>query len=416
MDVVKHKGKKQSKNRYLMIGAALICVSILGWISLKPENERKVARNDIVITKVQRGTLQAEISGYGVLRSNSQKLITARYPATIDRVVLKPGAKVKPDSVILRMSNPEMEQELERSLMTLFKEEANLKRQVLDNKRELLTESSKISELRSAYKKQSLRKIAESELVEKGIVSRLTYNTTVLEYEQLKESIDIQKNRMSQLKLVHEQAYAIQQGQLEQQKAMHEAIKKRVERLTVRAGMNGILQRSPVELGQSVIAGQELALVGSEDDLVGLIKVSQSQAERVQIGQAAEVKIRNDLVAAKIQRITPEVQDGMVEVEVAFVEQLPSSARPELSVDAKIFTSSLENSLYIERPVNVRNQSTQTLFKLYGNGEAAIQTRVTFGEDAGRYLQIISGAKIGDTFILSDMSSFKESKTISIIN
>lgn len=416
MDVVKHKSKKKSKNTYLMIGTALICVSILSWISLKPESERKIARNEIVITKVQRGTLQAEITGYGVLRSNSQKLITARYPATVDDVVLKPGARVKPDSVILRMSNPEMEQELERSLMALFNEEANLKRLVLDNKRELLTESSKHSELRSAYKKQALRKIAESELVEKGIVSRLTYNTTVLEYEQLQESIDIQENRMSQLKLVHEQAYAIQQGQLEQQKAMHEAVKRRVEGLTVRAGMEGILQRSPVELGQSVIAGQELALVGSEDDLVGLIKVSQSQAERVQIGQAAEVRIRNDSIAAKIQRITPEVQDGMVEVEVSFVEPLSRSARPELSVDAKIFTNTLEDALYIERPVNVRNQSTQTLLKLNTDGEIAIQTNVTFGEDAGRYLQIISGAQIGDAFILSDMTSFKESNTISIIN
>ena len=416
MDVVKHKAKKQSKSKYLMIGAALLCVSILSWVALMPDSERKVARNDIVTAKVQRGTLQAEITGFGVLRSNSQKLITARYPATIDEVVLKPGARVTPDSVILRMSNPEMEQELERSLMTLSKEEANLKRLALDHQREILTESSKLSELRSAYKKQALRKVAEGELVEKGIVSRLTYNTTVLEYEQLKESIDIQENRMAQLKLVHEQAYAIQKGQLEQQKAMHAAIQRRVDRLTVRAGMNGILQRSPVELGQSVIAGQELALVGSEDDLVGLIKVSQSQAERVQIGQRAEVKMRNDRVAAQVQRITPEVQDGMVEVEVAFVEPLSSSARPELSVDAKIFTKALENTLYIERPVNVRTQSTQTLFKLDKNGEAAMQAQVTFGEDAGRYLQITSGAETGDIFILSDMASFKESKTIGIIN
>ncbi|WP_419148013.1 efflux RND transporter periplasmic adaptor subunit [Pseudoalteromonas 'SMAR'] len=416
MDVVKHKAKKQSKSKYLMIGAALLCVSILSWVALMPDSERKVARNDIVTAKVQRGTLQAEITGFGVLRSNSQKLITARYPATIDEVVLKPGARVTPDSVILRMSNPEIEQELERSLMTLSKEEANLKRLALDHQREILTESSKLSELRSAYKKQALRKVAEGELVEKGIVSRLTYNTTVLEYEQLKESIDIQENRMAQLKLVHEQAYAIQKGQLEQQKAMHAAIQRRVDRLTVRAGMNGILQRSPVELGQSVIAGQELALVGSEDDLVGLIKVSQSQAERVQIGQRAEVKMRNDRVAAQVQRITPEVQDGMVEVEVAFVEPLSSSARPELSVDAKIFTKALENTLYIERPVNVRTQSTQTLFKLDKNGEAAMQAQVTFGEDAGRYLQITSGAETGDIFILSDMASFKESKTIGIIN
>ncbi|TMP28287.1 RND transporter [Pseudoalteromonas rubra] len=416
MDVVKHKAKKQSNKKYLMTGAALLCVSILGWVALKPDGERKIQRNDIVTAQVQRGTLQAEITGFGVLRSNSQKLITARYPATIDEVVLKPGARVTPESVILRMSNPEMEQELERSLMALSKEEANLKRLALDNKRELLTESSKLSELRAEYKKLALKKAAETELVEKGIVSRLSYNTTVLEYEQLQESIDIQENRMAQLKLVHEQAYAIQEGQMEQQKAQHQAIQDRVNRLTVKAGMSGILQRSPVELGQSVIAGQELALVGSEDDLVGLIKVSQSQAERVQIGQAATVKIRNDQVAAKVQRITPEVQDGMVEVEVAFVAELSSSARPELSVDAKIFTKALENTLYIERPVNVRTQSTQTLFKLDDSGDAAYRAQVTFGEDAGRYLQITSGAKLGDIFILSDMASFKESKTIGIIN
>ena len=261
-----------------------------------------------------------------------------------------------------------------------------------------------------------LRREAEQELVDKGVVSRLTYKTTVLEQEQLYESMQIQQNRIAQLKLVNQEALNIQQEQINQTEALYLTVKNRVDALAVKAGITGILQRLPVELGQSIQAGQELALVGSEQDLLALIRVPQAQAEKIQLGQRAEVTTRRDLIPGQVSRITPEVQEGTVTVEIQFTASLPASARPELNVDAVIYTADLKNTLYIDRPVNVRVNSNDKLYKLDQSLQTAEYSAVRYGEDAGKYIQLLEGASEHDTFIVSDMTAFTDNERISITN
>ncbi len=416
MDIVKPKTKtKNTKLVAGIAGAILVTVALL-WATMTSNEYRKIHRNDILIGKVQRGDLQVEITGYGVLRSDKQKLLTALTAATVEEVVLKPGATVTTDSILLKLSNPELMQELERSAMAVAKEKANLRRLRLANKRLLLTESAELSNLTALHKKAKLKRDAEESLVENGIVSKLTYQTSVLEQEQLAESITIQQERIAQLKLVNDEAITIQEGEISQIEALHQSIQHRVDKLTVRAGIDGVLQRLPVELGQSILPGQELALIGSDDDLLALIKISQAEAENVQVGHEAVVKIRRDQITGTVSRITPEVQDGTIEVEVKFTQKLNDAARPELSVDAVIYTAELNDVYYLERPVNVRSHSSKPIYKLSQDDQIAQLTTLKFGEAAGRYIEITNGAELDDTFILTDMSSFKGSNKINITN
>lgn len=380
------------------------------------ESHRQVNRNQLVLSTVKKGDLQVQVQGYGVLRSHRQKLLTSLTSATVEEIVLRPGAAVTPDSVILRLNNPELHEEAERAVMQLNQEKANLRKLELNNQRELLAEESNLADIVARFNMVKLRREAEQELVDKGVVSRLTYKTTVLEQEQLFESMQIQQNRIAQLKLVNQEALNIQQEQINQTEALYLTVKNRVDALAVKAGITGILQRLPVELGQSIQAGQELALVGSEQDLLALIRVPQAQAEKIQLGQRAEVTTRRDLIPGQVSRITPEVQEGTVTVEIQFTASLPTSARPELNVDAVIYTADLKNTLYIDRPVNVRVNSSDKLYKLDQSLQTAEYSAVRYGEDAGKYIQLLEGASEHDTFIVSDMTAFTDNERISITN
>ncbi|RYG13851.1 MAG: HlyD family efflux transporter periplasmic adaptor subunit, partial [Chitinophagaceae bacterium] len=181
-------------------------------------------------------------------------------------------------------------------------------------------------------------------------------------------------------------------------------------------GIKGVVQRLPVELGQSVSAGQELALVGSDKDLKALIRISQSKAEQLKVGQSAKINTRREQVAAVVTRITPEVRDGTIEVEIAFTEGVPASARPELNVDAQIFTASIKDTLFIERPMNAQSHATSAVFRLAAGDKTAELQQLGFGEDSGRFIQIKTGAKEKEQFILSDMASVQDAKKIQIVD
>jgi HlyD family secretion protein len=415
MDIIKPKTRSRWKRPLLIASAAVIVLLLISGFVLQPENYPKVERDQLLFGHVQRGDLEVSVDGYGVLRSYKQTLLTSLTAATVEEVILRPGAKVEADSIILRLSNPELLQEVDAARMALVREQANLRRLKLDNQRELLAEQSTHAQLDGELQTVILRSTAEKKLVGRA-VSQLVYQTTLLQQEQIHKRVQLQIQRIEQLKEVMREAVIIQQEQINQTEASYQNMRTRADRLTVRAGLKGVVQRLPVELGQSVSAGQELALVGSDKDLLALIRVSQSKAEQLQVGQIAQINTRREQVAGIVTRITPEVRDGTIEVEIAFSEGVPASARPELNVDAKIITTTLKNTLFIERPINVQSHSTSRIYHLdITNKTAALQT-VQFGEDADRFIQITSGANENDQFILSDMTRLRDVEHIRLVN
>ena len=414
MDIAKKPQKSKLSLTHKLIIGAVALMAFSGYQLLQPSSGQKIDRQELLIGTVQQGEMKIQVDGYGLLRSDKQKLLTSLTSATVEEVVLKPGAMVTPDSVILRLSNPELLLEIERAKQSLSQEKANLRQLKLTNQRNIMGEEAVLAELKADHKATRMRRLAEEKLVKEGIISTITYNTTKVTEELLAERIEIQEKRNKQLVLMQEETIKIQEDQIKQEEALFEAISNRVDRLTVKAGLHGVLQSNRVELGQSVIAGQALSLVGSTEDLMALIRVPQTQAQQIRVGQSAIVDTRRDKIDGEVVRINPAVEEGTVTIEVAFKEALPDSARPELNVDGTIFIETLKNVKFIERPVNVSQNNRRALYKLSSDEDTATSADLVFGAESGRYIQIVSGADKNEKIILSDMTRYDLKDTITI--
>ncbi len=417
MDLIKDK-KQQRKifeNKYsLGVVVTLLVVFLTIW-AMQMSSTVSVFRNDILIEHVQQGDLEVITEGFGVLNSNKQQLLTTLTRATVKEIVLKPGANVTAESVIVRLENPELVQEVESAKQELVQSKANLRQLKLNNQREILNETANLAEMTARYESAVLNREAEEKLIEKGIVSQLTYKESLLEEEQLSKRITIFKQRIAQLTLVHNESVNIQQERLKQQQGQLNISQARLASLEVKAGFSGVLQRLSVELGQSLVPGQEVALIGSVTDLIALIRVPQSQVQQVSVGQSAIINTRRDEISGTVMRIDPIVQDNMVEVEISLPNKLPASARPQLNVDASIIAETLQKVYFIKRPANVKPYSEITLYRLESDSSSAHLRTLKLGQQAGRYIEVISGANPNDAFIISDLSNLKTTTSELII-
>jgi len=409
MDVIKVK-TRQSKifgNKYLLAAAvAVLVIALLIW-ALQAAGSVSVSRDDILIERVQQGDLEVVTEGYGFLSSNKQQIITTLTQATVKEIILKPGAHVTADSIIILLANPELLQQVENAQQELAQIRANLRQLALNNEREILNESANLAELTARYETALLNREAQGKLVGRGVVSQLTYQESVLDEHQLEKRITIFQKRYEQLKLVHKESINIQQERVKQQQGQLNIRQSRLDGLVVKAGFSGVLQRLSVELGQSLTAGQEIGLLGSVTDLIALIRVPQSQAQQIIVGQNAIIDTRRDKIPGKVTRIDPIVQDNMVEIEISLPENLPASARPQLNVDATIIADTLKQIIYIKRPANVKPYSEVSLYRLNLNASTAQLRTLKLGRQAGRYIEIISGAEVDDVFIISDLPNLK---------
>jgi len=411
MDVKKIKPKQSKLKSKPVIGAMAACLlAALTWYVSANAGSTSVKRNDMLFGTVKQGDLQVEIEGYGALRSDKQVLITSLTRATVQEIILKPGALVTAESIIVQLANPELQQLVNSAIRELSQQKANLRQLKLNQQREVLNESGNFAELQARYETAKVRLEAQSSLVKSGIVSALDYKESLVEETQLKKRLEIHQQRTAALKLVNQEAINIQLEQIQQQQGQLDIAQNRLDRLSVKAGFDGVLQRLSVDLGQSLAAGQEIALIGSVQDLIALVRVPQSKAQQIFVGQKTIIDTRRDKISGIVARIDPVVVENTVEVEIALPEQLPASARPQLSVDAVIITDTLANITYMERPVNGKANSTSHLFRLDDAHNSAKKTEVKFGKEAGRYIEIIDGGKVNDTFIVSDLSLLKNSK------
>ena len=411
MDKIKPKLKPSLiSKKHLIIIAIMLLFTVLTINFNNSFNSRTLARKDILIATVQQGDIDISIDGYGTLKSANMQLLTALTKATVKQIRLKPGALVTKNSIIVQLENPELEQLVTNAQQVLAQQQANLRQVKLNQQREILNENAVLAELNALFQTAKLKRSAQQKLIVNGIVSQLSYQQTVLNEQQLKQRISIAKQRLSQLALVHKEAINIQQQRIKQQQGRLQIAEKRLQKLTVKAGFNGVLQRLFVELGQSLNAGQQVALMGSVNNLIALIKVPQSQAQQVALNQQVIIDTRQDKIIGKVVRIDPIVKDNTVTIEISLPKHLPSSARPQQNIDAQIIAKTLKNTKYIQRPANVQAQTKVSLFQLNANLTQAKKTLLTLGEKASRFIEIKSGAQVGDTFIISDLSNYKVKK------
>lgn len=416
MDIAKTTNTKALAVWHKLILAAAVIV-IIGVIYQQSNQAGvSVSRSNIIVETVKQSTLEITVTGYGELKSAQQQLLTAKTAATVKAILLKPGAIVSSDSVIVQLANPELEQQLQSAEQELNKLNANLRQIKLNNTRELLNERSHVAQSYAAYENAKLKLKAEKALVEQGIVSTLNYQRSVLDEQQLSQQLAIAKQRAEQLKEVHKEAQSIQLEQIKQQQGIVVMSQTKLANLSIKAGINGVLQRLPVELGQSVNAGQEIALIGSVDSLIALIQVPQNQVDDISLGQVARVDTRRGIVDARVTRISPVVVNNTVEVELALPKILPENVRPQLSVDANVIVAKLANVTFIERPANVKPYTEVALYQLNPISGDASLVKVKFGRLAGRYIEVLGGVAVGQQLIISDLANLTQTNQTIHIN
>ena len=410
MDIKRTKPRSHFKKWLVSVGVVTFILII--WQLSQPQASAKIKASEVWLGQVQRGNLIAEVEGFGTLQSKYQRLLTAEVQATVEEIVLKPGADIKENDVILRLVNPDLAQQLNNQKIEVERQQANLRQAQLNQKREVLALEAQLATLNAQYKAAKLKLEAESKLAERGIVSQLDIKRSQLDMEQYEQRFEIEQRRMKQLKLVHTEAIKIQQELIKQHQGELATIQRRFDNLTVRATNAGVLQRLPVELGQSVSAGSQLALIGSVNELVALVDISQSQISNVSTGQPVTVKVRDKDLIGEVLRIDPEVSNGTVSVEVALTGDLPTNARPEMNIEAHINTGTLTNTLYIERPINSRANTSAQLFVVNSQQQSAQKQPIQLGMQAGKYIQIVAGVNESDQIILSDTSHWQQYQSI----
>lgn len=394
---------------------AVVCFSgAMAWLWLQPKASESIDSEKLITDIVKRGDFDVSVTGFGHLRSRKQTMLTTRDRAIVEEIVLRPGAMIESGSVIVKLKNPEIEQQAADSRVEWQQQISYARQQRLNNTREILAAESVIADVNAEHVLMEQRLEAFNELIKNGVVSVLDHNETKLKEDQLRKKLKIEYKRLTQLKQLHQESENIQAELIEQKKNQYGNVVQRLEALTVRSSSKGILQRLPIELGQSLSSGEQVALVGSVDELDALVRISQHEVTQVVIGQQASIVLDGVEILGEVHRVDPAVQDnGVVIVEVQLNGTLPPSARPERMVDATIITASLTDVFYIKRPILGRKNTHGHLYKIK-NTEKLERAELVFGDVSLNYIQIASGGLEGEEFVLSDMSSFEGIEEISI--
>ncbi|MBE0365507.1 hypothetical protein PULV_b0091 [Pseudoalteromonas ulvae UL12] len=413
MDILINTKKRPSY--FLIAGSVTVLIIAIVWLILQPSAQQRITLDDLWSGEVQQGDLQLQVSGYGRLKSRSPRLLTAHSNATVEEVLLKPGALVEPDSVILRLSDPQVSQALYAAEQALTQRTNQYRQLEINQQRELLAQQAELEILRSALESAQLQVNAQNQLIAKGIVSNIDYQRSVLELRQLTRRLDIEQQRITQLRQLHLANLAIAQSNIDAQTTALAHAKHRFDTLTVTAGITGVVQSLAVELGQSVSFGQQLALVGSTTDLYALLSVPQATMQQVALSQSVQINTRSGFIAGKVSRIDPMINNGSVQVEVVLNGALTNNARPELNIEGVINTGIRRNVLYIDKPINASPFSDATVFQLNQARDRATAKQLQFGHQTNDKIEIVAGAKLAEQFILSDMSRWQAFTTLNVI-
>jgi HlyD family secretion protein len=356
--------------------------------------------------EVKRGPMLREVHGLGTLVPEDIRWIPAQTDAHVDKWVLRPPAVVKPDSIIMELSDPAVQRDAvdaEYQLKGAQADYDNLKVQVNSD---LMNQKANEAAVRSDYEQARLQHDVDEKLFKEGIFSDHTRSLSRVKEEQLAIRLQLEGERTKIATDSANAKLAAQQAKVEQMKALYQLKRSQLEALHVRAGINGVLQLVPVEVGQHVVPGTNLARVADPKKLRAEVKIAETQAKDVMAGQKAAIDTRNGIVNGHVSRVDPSVINGTVTVDVTIDDPLPPGARPDLSVDGTITLENLKDVLYVGRPVHGQADSTIGIFKIIDDGAEAVRVNVKLGRSSVNTIEVVQGLKVGDKVILSDMSAW----------
>jgi HlyD family secretion protein len=413
MDIARPDLKEKKKRRLaIWAGAAvvIVAVAVVAVARLKPAAPTQ-DRSAIWTDTVKRGPMIRQVrasTGSLVPREDSIELIPAQTEATVVRIRVLPGTEVTPDTILLDLADPQLEQLLLNAQLALKAAEADYKSLQATLQSTLMDKKTAAAEVNSNYTQDQLQAQTDKALFDLGVISGLQYTKSKSTADQLNTQHQLSQEQLEVNQKAIEIHLASSQTKVDQAKALLGLYQKQAQALEVRAGISGTLAplATPLQVGQHVTAGTSVAEVIQRDKLKAALKIAETQARDVQIGQPASIDTHNGIIPGRVTRIDPAVQNGTVTVDVELLGPLPQGARPDLSVDGTIDLERMKDVLYVGRPALGNENSTLSLFKVDPDGKGATRVPVKVGRASVNEIQVLDGLKEGDTVILSDMSRY----------
>ncbi len=419
MDIVRDESvkKKKRQKQIVMIVVAVIAVlgATLGISKIKPALQG-VDFGTVWPDTVKRGSMLRQVRGLGSLVPIPEdvRLIPAETDVHVERILVLPGTPVKPDTIIMELSNPQVEQEAIGAGLDLRSAQAEYHNTKAKIDSDLMSLRSGAATVEADYENAKREADQNRELSKIGVVSASVLKVSLSKEKELATRYNLEQERIAESTKAIETQLAVQQATIDQKKALLGLKQRQKDSLRVRAGIPGVLQELSVQVGQRAAQGAILAKVVQPEHLKAELKVPETQAKDIVVGQKAEIDTHNGIVEGTVSRIDPAVQAGTVTVDVKLDGPPPKGARPDLSVDGTITLERLDNVLYVGRPAFGQEKSTVGMFKIDVEGKTATRVPVEMGRSSVNTIEIVRGLKEGDQVILSDMSRYDTQNQIKL--
>ncbi|HYB95229.1 MAG TPA: efflux RND transporter periplasmic adaptor subunit [Vicinamibacterales bacterium] len=416
MDIQRPASVAQAKKRrQIMFG--VIGILIIGVVSVALARLRPAAptveRATVWVDTVKRGPMVRQVRGLGTLVpvDEARRWVPASTQGRVERIILRPGVQVTPDTIVLELSDPNVQQALNDAEQQLRAAEADYNSLKARLDADTLNQRAQAAIVRADFENARTEREMNEGLAKDGLVSNLILKQSVVRAESLATRNTIETDRLKVSEASARAQLQSAQANIDQRRSTYNLRKQQVDQLRVRAGMAGVLEQVPVEVGQQVQPGTNLVRVADPTRLKAELRIAETQARDLTIGQIASIDTRQGIIPGKVIRIDPSAQNGTVTVDVALEGELPRGARPDLSVDGTIELERLENVLFVGRPAFGQEQSTVGLFKLDANGEAT-RAQVQLGRSSVNTIEVLGGLAEGDQVVLSDMSAWDQFERI----
>jgi HlyD family secretion protein len=413
VDIARPSQAKKKRIRRILYGSGALLVIILitvGVSRLKPAAP-SIERATVWMDAVKKGPMLRQVRGSGTLVPEDIRWVTSTTQGKVERIVLRPGAQVTPETVILELTNPELEQAVRDAQLGYQSAQAAFVNRKQELESALLNQQADVAGIKASYNNAALQLEAQEKLFKDGLVSEIQLKQSRTASAELENRLKIAQQRLEMQTAGIKSQLAPQEADVDQRRANYELRRRQLEDLKVKAGMSGVLQEIPVERGAQVAPGTNLARVADPSNLKAELRIAETQTKDIRVGQSAEIDTRNGVVKGHVARIDPKSTGGTVGVDVILEGALPSGARPDLSIDGNIQLERLDSVIYAGRPAFGQENSTVSLFKglpsgcLPTNCTEAVRTTVKLGRSSVSQIEIVDGLQPGDVVILSDMSA-----------
>jgi HlyD family secretion protein len=390
----------------LVVGGFLALSGVAFAIAKLEPGAPAVAREQLYLDEVKEGTLERKVRGPGVLQPREARWLSTRAEARVDRVLMRAGEAVEPDTVIVQLSNPEVERAADAAALEVAAARAEYAAARLELESQRLDRRSSLAEARATAESARLQAVAEERAFQQHAVSELQYSRSKILAGQLDERAKIEEQRLAALDAAVGAQLEARQARLRQLERAADERRLAAESLQVRAGLAGVVQSVPVQEGQQLAAGANVARVAKPGTLYAELRIPELDARDLAPGLPAVIDMRDRVARGRVVRVDPAVTAGAVRVEVDFDEALPSQARADLSVDGTIAIETLKGVRYVGRPVGAQSDSTTTVFRAKAGDSVAERVPVRFGKASVNQIVVLEGLEPGDVVALADTTQW----------